>query len=106
MANILGRSLLSCVDKYNGREDKTKLFDEFFLEYLDKNVLDKEILFDEVNDFIKEEFTSIKESSTDEEINEFVNSFRNLLLSKNIIKDECDIYELIGYILLGNILNN
>lgn len=106
MANILGRSLLSCVDKYNGREDKTKLFDEFFLEYLDKNVLDKEILFDEVNDFTKEEFTSIKESSTDEEINEFVNSFRNLLLSKNIIKDECDIYELIGYILLGNILNN
>ena len=55
MANILGRSLLSCVDKYNGREDKTKLFDEFFLEYLDENVLDKEILFDEVNDFIKEE---------------------------------------------------
>lgn len=106
MANILGRSLLSCVDKYNGREDKTKLFDKFFLEYLDENVLDKEILFDEVNDFIKEEFTSIKESSTDEEINDFVISFKNLLINKHIIKDECDIYELIGYILLGNILNN
>lgn len=106
MANILGRSLLECVNKYNEREDKSKLFDDFFLDYLDNNVLNKELLFDEAIEFIKEEFSNIKESSTDEEINSFVSSFRSLLIDKKIIKAECDVYELIGYILLGNLLHN
>lgn len=106
MANILGRYLLKCSDKYKEEKDRYKSFEDFFEDYLDKNVLNKESLFTIINDFFSKEFWNIKENSTDEDIESILNSLSKNLLENKIIRENSNVKELIGYILLGNLLNN
>lgn len=106
MANILGNYILKCSDEYKQKKDIFKSFDDFFMDYLNEITLDKDILFDIINDFFLKEFLKIKESTTDEEIEEVLSLLKERLVKKQAIKENCNIKELIGYILLGNILNN
>lgn len=106
MPNILGENLSRCFDLYRNRKKTNQPFSEYFCEYFESTILDSKkfnILF---NDFLKNDFSKINNDTSNEEIDIIVQSLQNKLVNENIINTDCNVYELLGYILLGNVIRD
>lgn len=104
MSNVLGKCLIDCSDKYKEKKELYESFDEFFSSYLEENTLDNNTLLNIINDFLLSEFLDINESTSNEEIESILSSLEDKLFKEKAIKRSCNVKELMGYILLGNLL--
>lgn len=104
MSNILGKHLLRCSDNYNEQKHSFDSFEDFFSLYLKDNCLNDDVVFNTLQNFLSNDFLSINNSTSDEHINNMIHTLKETLLEKNAIKESCDLRELIGYILLGNLI--
>lgn len=104
MTNILGENLLHCFDLYKNRSNINQSFEEYFYAYFSNTILDSDRFYIIIDEFLKKDFLKINKDMTNEEIDVIIYSLQNKLLNEHVIYKDTNIYELLGYILLGNII--
>ena len=106
MANILGKYLIKASDEYKRNKKESQSFEEFFVSKYPPAIFEKQEVYDLIEDFIFNKVNPKGKTFSDNELEILLDNLHKNLIEIEAVNDDFNVGELIGYILLGNVLNS
>lgn len=105
MANILGKYLIDASNSYKQNKKENESYEEFFSHKYSSSILKHQEAYDLIQDFLLNKVVPSDEEFSDTYIETLIANLHKNLVDIEAIKDDFNTGELLGYILLGNVLN-